>query len=142
MSDELIKRLRAFPQIVHVAGSPYWLHVGGNEPLCADAADALERVTRELAKTRCPIGLDDNHLICSAGTCLVCRVDRMASYRERAQAAEAEVERLRKALAQIKEHAEFNSDGEDAVSQAGVRGGQLGCIRDILAAIDAAKEPK
>ena len=52
MSDELIKRLRAFPQIVHVAGSPYWLHVGGNEPLCAEAADALERVTRERDEAR------------------------------------------------------------------------------------------
>ena len=37
---------------------------------------------------RCPIGMDDSHVFCSAGTCTICRLDREAELFARADIGE------------------------------------------------------
>jgi hypothetical protein len=50
----------------------------------AKAANALADMRRQRDEVRCPIGLDNNPELCSAGCCFVCVQDRLADLRKQA----------------------------------------------------------
>ena len=52
---DLVKRLREFPVFVRHLDMATWFQGHGNDPLCAEAADELERLQRELAEARAEI---------------------------------------------------------------------------------------
>ena len=130
MSDELIKRLRA-----HVAcersdayDSEYLAQ------MMEEAADALERVTKEGVEAR---------------TSYTDTLLRLQEAEQRAQAAEAKAERLRKALLPFAEATRDRPDAGTVSAAAWIAYWSRASMRILCkewaaarAAIDAAKEPK
>ena len=61
-------------------------------------ATQLAEREKELARVRCPIGLDSNPMICSAGSCQTCLFDRAKWFSDELDAANRRIATLTEAL--------------------------------------------